>query len=211
MLLAGPNTPLLVSAGVPLLTALGTGGGTPTPPGPTTFSGPTPAAITGLSGWWDAGVLPSTASSWNAVLTSLADQSGTNGQPMTPYHYYTGSSGTPASLIATPRLNALLGGLGAPIAQSTNAAAPTYAPTLDTDTGLQLASLSVAPDAAWTHMLVWSRPNLRQGTYYDNANPVALICASGTVLVSLSTTGTTLTLFPSGAAVVLSSAMTRRP
>jgi len=204
MLFAAPNTPLLVSAGVPLLTTLGTSSGTTMAP-PTTFSGPTPFAITGLSGWWDAG----TADAWNSVVTTLTDQSG-HSQAMTPYHYYTGSSVTPVSLIATPRLNALLGGLGAPIAQSTNSAAPTYAPTLDPDTGLQLPSLSLAPDAAWTRMLVWSRPNLRQGTYYVNANPVSLICLNGTVVVSLSTTGDTLTLFPTSASVVLSSSMTRR-
>ena len=203
MLFAAPNTPLLVSAGVPLLTALG--GGTPAAPAPTVFSGPTPSAITGLSGWWDAG----SASAWNAAVTSLADHSG-NGRVMTPYHYETATSVTPASLIATPRLNALLGGVGAPIAQSTNGTAPTYAPTLDPDTGLQLPSLSFAPDAAWTRMLVWSRPNLRQGTYYVNANPVSLICSNGTVLLSLSTTGNTLTLFPAAAAVVLSSSVTRR-
>ena len=203
MLFAAPNTPLLVSSGVPLLTTTGTG--TTTTPPPTTFSGPTPAAIAGLSGWWDAG----TAGSWNGVVTALADQSG-NGHAMTPYHYYSAAGVTLASLIATPRLNALLGGLGAPIAQSTNGAAPTYAPTLDPDTGLQLASLSLAPDAAWTRMLVWSRPNLRQGTYYVNANPVSLICSNGTVLLSLSTTGATLTLCPTGASIVLSSSMTRR-
>jgi hypothetical protein len=205
MLFAAPNTPLLVSAGVALLTTLGTGGGGTTVPPPTTFSGPTPAAITGLSGWWDAGA----ADIWNTGVTSLADQSG-NTQTMTPYHYYTASGTTLASLVATPQLNALLGGLGAPIAQATNSATPSYAPTLDPDTGLQLPSLSVAPDAAWTRMLVWSRPNRRQGTYYVNANPVALICSNGTVLLSLSTTGNTLTLFPAGAAVVLSSSMTRR-
>ena len=203
MLFAAPNTPLLVSAGVPLLTTFGNGTTSSAPP--TTYTGPTPAAITGLSGWWDAGA----ASAWNAVVTSLADQSGNN-QSMTPYHYYTGAGVAQASLIATPRLNALLGGLGAPVAQSTNSASPTYSPTLDPDTGLQLPSLSVAPDAAWTRMLVWSRPNLRQGTYYVNSNPVSLICSNGTVLLSLSTTGNTLTLFPTGAAVVLSSLITRR-
>jgi hypothetical protein len=208
MLLAGPNTPLLVAAGIPLFTTLGTGSTTTTTPPPTAFSGPTPSAITGLAGWWDAGASPSTG--WNAVVASLPDQSGNNGQALTPYHYYTANDVALASLIATPRLNALLGGLGAPIAQSTNAAAPTYAPTLDPDTGLQLASLSVAPDTAWTIMLVWSRPNLRQGTLSVNTNPVALICSNGTVLVSLSTTGNTLTLFPSSTAVVLSSTMTRR-
>jgi hypothetical protein len=80
MLFAAPNTPLLVTAGVPLLTTLGSGI-TTTPP-PTTFSGPTPAAITGLSGWWDAGA----ADVSNKVVTSLADQSGNN-QTMSAYHY----------------------------------------------------------------------------------------------------------------------------
>jgi hypothetical protein len=205
MLFTSPNTPLFVTSGVPLLTALVTDTGTATAPPPTTFSGPTPAAITGLSGWWDAGA----AVAWNAAVTSLADQSGNN-RAMTPYHYYTAGGVTLASLIATPRLNALLGGLGAPIARSTTGTTPTYAPMLDPDTGLQLTSLSLAPDAAWTRMLVWSRPNLRQGTYYVNANPVSLICSNGTVLLSLSTTGDTLTLFPSGASVVLSSSMARR-
>jgi hypothetical protein len=204
MLLVAPNTPLLISTGIPLLTTLGIGSSTTTPP-PPTFSGPTPAAITGLSGWWDAG----TAAAWNVALTGLADQSGNN-ITMTPYHYYTASGVTLASLIATPRLNALLGGVGAPIAQSTNSAAPTYSPTLDPDTGLKLPNLSLAPDAAWTRMLVWSRPNLRQGTYYVNSNPVSLICSNGTVLLSLSTTGSTLTLFPQQNSVVLSSSMTRR-
>jgi hypothetical protein len=206
MLFAAPNTPLLVSTGVPLLTTLGTdSGSTTTTPPPTPYSGTTPAAITGLSGWWDAG----TASASNAAVPSLTDQSGHN-QAMTAYHYYTANGVSLASLITTPRLNGLLGGLGAPIPQSTNSAAPTYAPTLDPDTGLQLPSLSLAPDAAWTRMLVWSRPNLRQGTYYVNANPVSLICSNGTVLVSLSTTGNTLTLFPTAAAIVISSSMTRR-
>jgi hypothetical protein len=212
MLLAGPNTPLLVAAGIPLLTSLG-GAVTPPPPPPpppppsgTIFTGPTPAAISGLSGWWDAGI----STAWNTVVTSLPDQSGGNGQAIAPYHYYTGGGVTPASLIATPRLNALLGGLGAPIAQPSNSATPILAPTLDPDTGLQLPNLSLAPDAAWTRMLVWSRPNLRQDTILDNANPVAIICVNGVVVLSLSTTGATLTLFPAGAAFVLSSAITIR-
>ncbi|MBW4023630.1 MAG: hypothetical protein HIU92_10920 [Proteobacteria bacterium] len=207
MLLAGPSTPLLISSGVPLLTGLGrgSGGGGTTPPPASGFAGPTPAAISGLSGWWDAG----TPAAWNVAVTSLADQSGNN-QPMTPYHYYTGTAVAPAALIATPRLNRLLGGLGAPIAQSTNGAAATYAPTLDPDTGLQLPSLTLAPDVAWTRMLVWSRPNLRQGTYAVNGNPVALICVNGVVVLSLSTTGSALTLFPAAEAVDLSTSVTRR-
>ncbi|HTI02537.1 MAG TPA: hypothetical protein VL752_16425 [Acidisoma sp.] len=205
MLLAAQNKALLVSTGRVLLSNLGTSsgggsGGSGGSGGGGSFTGPTPAAIPGLTGWWDAG----SAASWNAVVTGLADQSG-SAQTITPYHYYTGSGVTPAALLTTPRLNGLLGGLGAPIAPS-----GTYSPTLDPDTGLQIPALSLSPDIAWTHMLVWSRPNRRQGTYYVNANPVALITLGGSVVLSLSSTGNTLTLFPSGANVVLSSNMTRR-
>lgn len=199
MLLAAHNRALLVSTGRALLSSLGvsSGGGGSSGGG---FDGPTPAAITGLAGWWDAG----TAAIWNAAVTSLADRSG-SGRNIIPYHYYTGSSVTPAALMASARLNGLLGGIGAPIAAS-----GTYSPTLDPDTGLQIPALSLSPDIAWTHMLVWSRPNRRQGTYYVNANPVALITVGGHVVLSLSSTGGTLTLFPSGAAAVLSSSLTRR-
>ena len=105
---------------------------------------------------------------------------------MTPYHYYTASGATLAALIADPAAERPAGRAWAPrLRRPPTAQTPSYAPTLDPDTGLQLPSLSVAPDAAWTRMLVWSRPNLRQGTYYVNANPVALICANGSVLLSL--------------------------
>jgi len=190
-----------MATGRPLLSTLGassSGGGGGTGASTGAFTGPFPSAITGLSGWWDAGALPSAGS----VVTSLADASG-NGAAMTAYHYYNG--GTLASLIATPRLNGLLTGIGAPIAQDT-----TYAPTLDPDTGLQLASLAFGPDMAWTRMLVWSRPNRRQGTYYVNATPISLLRSNGVSLVTVSSTGATMTLFPTGAAVVLSSAITRR-
>ena len=207
MLLAAPNIPLLVATGVSLLTSAsdsssgsggdgsgdggsGHGGSAPTV---------TPADISGLAGWWDAG----TAATWNTPVTALTDQSGGN-IAVTSYHYYTGSSVTAASLMTTPRLNGLLGGLGAPIAQAT------YIPTLDPDTGLSVSALSLSPDIAWTHYLVWSRPNRRQGTYYVNANPVALITVNGTVVLSLSSTGNTLSLFPTGANVALSAGMTRR-
>lgn len=204
MLLAARNRALLVSTGRALFSSLGSGRGGGSGGGNGSGGGgsgaPTPAAIAGLAGWWDAGA----AAQWNAAVASLADQSG-SGQAMTPYHYDTGSSVTPAALVATPRLNGLLGGAGAPITAS-----GTYSPTLDPDTGLQIPALSLSPDIAWTHRLVWSRPNRRQGTYYVNANPVALITAGGSVVLSLSSTGGTLTLFPAGAAAVLSTSLSRR-
>lgn len=200
MLLAAQNKALLISTGRVLLSAATGGSSGTSNDGTGGFSGPTPAAIAGLAGWWDAGTAPR----WNATVTDLTDQSG-SGQAIMPYHYYTGGSVTPASLLTTPRLNALLGGLGAPIATS-----GTYSPTLDPDTGFTVPELSLSPDIAWTHMLVWSRPNRRQGTYYVNANPVALITVGGSVILSLSSTGSSLTLFPSGAAATLSTTMTRR-
>jgi hypothetical protein len=200
MLFARSNRPLFMAAGRPLLSTLGVSSGGGTAPSTGSFSGPYPSAITGLSGWWDAGALLSPG----AVVTSLTDASG-HGAAMTAYHYYTGTGATAAALIATARLNGLLGGVGAPIPQ-----ASTYAPTLDPDTGLQLASLAFGPDMAWTRMLVWSRPNRRQGTYYVNANDIPLIRSNGISLATVSSTGATLTLFPTGAAVVLSSTITRR-
>lgn len=200
MLLVSPNTPLLVGAGLPLLS--GPSGNSPAGSGAgggSASSGTTPASISGLAGWWDA----STAVNWNTAVPTLPDLSGAN-TPLTPYHFYTGSSVTPAMLMTTPRLNGLLGGLGAPIAQAS------YAPTLDPDTGLTVSALSLSPDIAWTHCLVWSRPNRRQGTSYVNANPVALITVDGTIVLSLSSNGSTLNLFPAAANVLLSSSITRR-
>lgn len=201
MLFLAPNKPLLISSGLPLLTSLGnasTSGTTSTLP--STTGNPTPKDIPGIGGWWDA----STSAQPNSVLSNIADTSG-NAQALLPYHYYTGSSVKPASLIATPRLNGMLGGAGAPISPNN-----TYTPTLDPDTGLTVASLSLSPDIAWTHMLVWSRPNWRQGTYTANSSPVSLVTINGIVVLSLSSTGNTLTLFPAGGGSVLSSHMTRR-
>lgn len=195
MLFANGNTPLLVRTGVPLLASLAN-----TSSGNTAPSGPTPPDISGLTGWWDA----SGASIWGAAVAKLPDQSGSNASALLPYHYYTGAAATPAALVATPRLNGLLGGLGAPIMTAQ------YAPTLDADTGLQHSALSLSPDIAWTIMMVWSRPNRRQGTYSVNANPVSLITVNGVVVLALSSTGSTLTLFPGSTEASLSSSMGRR-
>lgn len=200
MLLVSANTPLLVGAGLPLLnSAIGSSSSGSGSSGGGASSATTPMSISGLGGWWDA----STATSWNTAIPMLADLSGIN-TALIPYHFYTGSGVTPAALMTTPRLNGFLGGLGAPIAQGS------YAPTLDPDTGLTVGSLRFSPDIAWTHCLVWSRPNRRQGTYYVNANPVALITVGGTVVLSLSSTGNTLNLFPGSGNILLSSSITRR-
>jgi hypothetical protein len=207
MLLAANGRPLLAATGRPLLVASPATGAS-SGSGGSAFAGPFPSDILGLSGWWDAGALTGMAdtqghalTSWGGPVGGLPDKSG--GAAMLPYHWFTGS-GTPATLVATPRLNGLLGGLGAPVTQAS------YAPTLDPDSGLQLANLALGPNLAWTRMIVWSRPNRRQGTLQVNADPVALLRSNGVTLVSLSSTGATLTLFPAGTAVALSTTMTRR-
>ncbi len=75
-----------------------------------------PSGIAGLSGWWDAGAIASmlaptgaAIAAFGASVGSLADKSGA-GAALTVYHG--ASTGTTAP-IATPRLNGVLGGLGA--------------------------------------------------------------------------------------------------
>ncbi|WP_254066622.1 hypothetical protein [Acidisoma sp. S159] len=208
MLFAANGRPLFAATGRPLLVTAATTGSSSSSSGSGAFSGPFPSDILGLSGWWDAGALDGMAdaqgdalTAWGSTAGSLPDKSG--GAAMLPYHWFTGS-GSPAALIATPRLNGLLGGVGAPVSPAS------YAPTLDPDTGLQLTNLATGPNLAWTRMIVWSRPNRRQGTLQVNANPVALLRSNGVTLVSLSSTGATLTLFPASVALTLSTAMTRR-
>jgi hypothetical protein len=201
-LATGPNKRALV-ASLPA-------GSTP-PPG--VFSGPYPSAISGLSGWWDAG-LPSgmldvngsalTAS--NMVVSAVADKSGGR-TLLTPYHIVGDTN--PTATQAIPRVNGYLDGLGAPDAAIVN-----YGPSLDPDWGLSHPGFELGAGAPWTRYLVWTRPNWRQGTYYVNANAIPLLhCnASGsTILQADSAAGSNLTLFPGTASqTVLSSTVARR-
>jgi len=59
----------------------------------TSFSGPTPNTIGGLSGWWDAGASSGMwdlnqqpLGGWNSPIGGLADKSG-NGLTMLPYTF----------------------------------------------------------------------------------------------------------------------------
>jgi hypothetical protein len=173
------------------------------------FSGPWPNAIAGLSGWWDAGSLSdalgpagTTVSGWNDPVASLQDKSG-NSAALAPYSFAT-ATGPPSM---TPRLSALLGGLGRVAGGSA-----TLAPALDPDLGFRIAGTSFLSSTTWTRYLVWSRPNWRQNSGRD-ANPVTLIASGNTpVLGADSASGQgRLLLFPGGSnQATLTSTLTRR-
>ncbi|HVZ09690.1 hypothetical protein [Rhodopila sp.] len=168
------------------------------------------AAVSGLAGWWDAGVAagmldasgsPLTAS--GAAVAAVADKSG-NAQVLSVWH----ASSNGSAPVATPRLNGLLGGLG----RSTviPPALPTGSqqlPVMDPDQGLRSGSFSIGTGAAWTVFLVWSRPNWRQGS--TTASPLLSINGT-TVLAADNNGGTRLVLFPGTQQTVLSTILTRR-
>jgi len=201
LLYTSPGAPLLTSASSRALT-LPLPAGTAPPEG--SFGGPYPSAISGLSGWWDAGLLngvlgasgaPVTAA--NSVVAAVLDKSG-NGVLLSPYHIVADTS--PVSTLAVARVNGYLGAIGAP-----DPSIITYGPTLDADWGLSHPGLEFGAGAAWTRYLVWTRPNLRQGTYYVNAAPIPLIhsaAANATILQAGSADGN-LTLFPGSASPVI--------
>ncbi len=211
MLFNASGSPLVAGPGKRALVA-------PLPPGSAPpaglFTGPYPSAITGLSGWWDAGLLnglqditgaPLAAS--NAVVGAITDKSG-NSNTLTPYHISADTA--PVATIAAPRINGYLGAAGAPDTSIVN-----YGPSLDPDWGLIHPGLELGSGVAWTRYLVWTRPNWRQGTYYVDNNPIPLIHstagAGSTILQADSAEGTNLTLFPGAASpTVLTSALARR-
>ncbi|HQU01560.1 MAG TPA: hypothetical protein PLI12_03825, partial [Acetobacteraceae bacterium] len=128
------------------------------PNGGIAFAGPYPSAITGLTGWWDAGGLAGVRdlnnnplAAWNNPAISLADLSGHNIN-LVPFHNATNTS--PPQTLAVSRLNNIRGGLGSP-----NPVIAQYAPSLDPDWGLLHPALSLGSATAWTIYLIWTRPN----------------------------------------------------
>ncbi len=211
LLFISPGAPLAAGMGSRVLTMPLPAGSAP-PPG--VFSGPYPSAISGLSGWWDAGLLsglvdanglPVTAS--NTVIGAVLDKAGASDN-LTPHHISADTS--PAATIAAPRVNGYLGAAGAP-----DGAIASYGPTLDPDWGLAHPGLEFGAGAAWTRYMVWTRPNWRQGTYYVDNSPIPLLHtmagAGTTILAADSAEGSNLTLFPGTASeTVLSSTLARR-
>src|SRR5271165_2004158 len=196
MLFNIPGSPLAAGLGMRVLAGPLPAGSAP-PVG--LFTGPYPSAISGISGWWDAG-LPSglldvsgaAMLASNGVVGAVKDKSG-SGNNLMPYHI--AANTTPAATIAAPPVNGYLGAVGAPDAAIVN-----YGPSLDPDWGLAHPGLELGSGAAWTRYFVWTRPNWRQGTYYVNNQPIPLIHttagAGATILQADSAEGTSLTLFP---------------
>jgi hypothetical protein len=147
-----------------------------------TFAGPYPNAIAGISGWWDAGTFdglldasPRPLPAWNNPAASVADKSD-NSNPLAAYRF--AGSTLPQ---ATPRLNALLGGVGLNTVVPPNAIpqAGCILPQMDPDQGFRLASTDLGSARPWTWYLVWSRPNWRQGL----GGPITLLSSAGTAIL----------------------------
>jgi hypothetical protein len=194
LFLAAPGKSLGLGAGKNLLyRPVGT---VVTPGGGGTLTG-----TAGLAGWWDAssyaGVVTSsgvTASGWNTAVGGVTDKTG-NGRALVPY--FGAGSGTAPQTI--PRLNGLFGGVGRNTVVPPGAL-PTYwtgqlLPVMDPDQGLRLPTQTFGAGLPWTWMLVWSRPNWRQG---GSTAPVTLLTFGSVPVVQLSSTlgGIGLTLFP---------------
>ncbi len=178
------------------------------PSGSTSFAGPFPAAILGLSGWWDAGNTSALLdpagmplSAWNEPIGSFLDKSAA-GSSLVPYSFLT----SPAPPNAVPRLNMFLGGAGR-VAGGDG----TLVPALDPDAGYRRVGYGLSSGTSWTRYLVWSRPNWRQNSGRDSA-PVTLLAASGVPVVQLDSAGGSgrLILYPGASQTVLSLALERR-
>lgn len=211
MLFNVPGSPVEMMAGKRILVGpLPAGGATPVG----LFAGPYPSDISGISGWWDAGVLSGlldnqggVVTAVNSVVGAVLDKSG-SGHNLVPYHISADTA--PAATLAAPRVNGYLGAVGAP-----DAAIVDYGPSLDPDWGLSHPGLEFGAGAAWTRYFVWTRPNWRQGTYYVDDQPIPLIHtlagAGSTILQADSAEGSNLTLFPgTSAQLVLSASLARR-
>jgi hypothetical protein len=203
--LVAPGVPMAIGGGkFALWRTLRTGSGLT----PGSFAGPYPSALTGLSGWWDAGLLTGLLdlngqplAAWNQPLGAVTDKSG-NGRLLAPYSFAT-PAGPP---IATPRLNAFLGGAG-----RVAGGAGTLAPALDPDLGFAVGNLTLGAGVPWTLYLVWSRPNWRQNSGRDS-NPTALVVADNSTILQADSAGgqNRLILFPNTAAVALTTSLERR-
>jgi hypothetical protein len=206
VILTGFNSQIAMAApGRPMLA-----GSLPTTPGGGGVASLSP--IAGLTGWWDAGVATNLVSSNGAPLTafgepagSVADKSGV-GAALTVFHQATTGTTPP---LATGHLNGLLGGLGLNMVVPPNLPQPgQQLPLMDPDQGLISTAMALGSAAAWTVLLVWSRPNWRQ----NNTGPSTLLSLNGTVVLAADNTSGSnrLVLFPGNQQTVLITDLTRR-
>ena len=169
------------------------------------------AAITGLAGWWDAGVATgmldpggTPLTGFGATVGAVADKSGI-GTALKVWH--AASSGTTGP-VATPRLNGMLGGVGLNTIVPPNLPAPgQQLPLMDPDQGLTSAAVALGSANAWTLFLVWSRPNWRQSSTAAST----LLSVNGVQVLAVDNNGGgNLVLFPGGHQTVLATTLTRR-
>jgi hypothetical protein len=207
-----PGRVMMVSPGLAALWRSSGGGAVLSDSG---FVGPYANAISGLTGWWDAGTYSGLVdatgvplSSWNNAVAGITDKSGL-GRTLTAYHY----AGTGTGPQATPRLNGELGGVGLnTVIPPTLPASGYLLPQMDMDTGLSLASGAVGANSAWTVYMVWSRPNWAQG--YGAPASIALLTSGTTVILAADAqrgSNARLILFPGTAQqTVLTTSLERR-
>ena len=174
----------------------------------TTPSQTLPQLVANTTAWWDAsapgGLLGpggSPISVWNSAGTALIDLTG-GGKSLAPF-YNPLTSNLP---VGAPHLSGLLGGAGFP------ASSPTLLqPALDPAAGWQVSAATVASGSSWTWLVVWSRPNWRQGTNVDT-QPITLMTIGTQPLLQIDSSGggNRLILFPGSGQVVVSTTMARR-
>ena len=179
---------------------------------PTSGASQSLSTIAGLVGWWDTGAAGGVLSPGNTALTAfgaaagaVADKSGA-GAALTVWHQASSGTNQP---VATPRLNGLLGGLGLNMVVPPNLpGSGQLLPLMDPDQGLISAPLSLGSGAAWTVLLVWSRPNWRQ----TGTGPSVLLSIAGTEVLAAdnSAGGNRLVLFPGAQQTVLTGTLERR-
>jgi hypothetical protein len=197
LFLCGPGVAFGLGGGKILLGAPLAGAAVASPTEPAT-----PASVSGLSGWWDAGAASGLLAPNGAPLSSLA--AGTAVASLTDKSGANNAMVPTSQVQAAPRINGLLGGAGLP---TTPPVGQGVAPQLSTAIGYQVSGLSMGSGQGWTRYLVWTRPNLPAGT----TAPVALLTIGSTVVLALdSTIGGRLVLFPGASQTVLSVSMTRR-
>lgn len=171
-------------------------------------SGPSPATIGNVEGWWDASSVDGFSDAtgnpimgWNSPIGSLLNRVA-GGCALTPYAF----GGSAALPVATPRLNGQLGGVGLVVGGSS-----TLAPALSPDLGFGAPALHYGSDESWCWYVVWSRPNWRQNSGRD-ANPITLITFGSLPILQVDCSGcaSRLILFPGCSQTVLSSSLERR-